>query len=98
MLGRQRLRVDAVAGLVQDAEERLVEESRVVPRRDAAVAGADAGAERVSRRVEPARFEIETDSGRRGPAKRLLPVRWEFAGEDVPLRRAPRGHDPLDER
>ena len=40
----QVLLVDAVAGFVEDAEERFVELPGVVARRQAAVAGADAGA------------------------------------------------------
>ena len=56
------LLVDPVAGLVQDAEERLVEELRVVAGCDAAVAGADAGAERVRGDVEPAGLEVEADA------------------------------------
>ena len=63
--GRQALLVDAVAGFVQDAEERLVEEARVVARGDAAVAGADAAAKRVRRHVEPAGVEVEADGRRR---------------------------------
>src|SRR5262249_44338342 len=51
---RQILLVQAVAGLVQDAEERLGKEARVEPCGEAAVAGADAGAERVGGGVEPA--------------------------------------------
>ena len=42
VVGRKVLLVERVAGLVQHAEERLVEEPRVVARGDAAVAGADA--------------------------------------------------------
>ena len=65
MLGGQALLVDAVAGLVQDAEEAFVEVARIVARGDAAVAGADAAAERVRRDVQPAGGEVEADRRRR---------------------------------
>src|SRR5690349_1098222 len=97
MLGRQRLFVNSVPGLVQNAEERLVEEPRIVPRRDTAVARADAGAERVCRRVEPAGVEVETDGGRRRAAERLLLVGRKLAGEDVAVGAASGRGDPLYE-
>src|SRR5207248_3031591 len=52
VLGRQVLLVQGVAGLVEHAEERLGEEPRVVPRRDAAVAGAEPGTEWVGGGVQ----------------------------------------------
>src|SRR3954469_2169512 len=69
--GGQILLVEAVAGLVEDPEKRFVEEARVVPGGNPAIAGADAGAERVRRRIQAAGVEVET-GGRRGRAGELL--------------------------
>ena len=50
---RQALFVDAVARLVQDAEEGRIEEMLVVARGDAAVVRSQRGAKRMGRHVEP---------------------------------------------
>ena len=74
VLGGQALVVEAVAGLVEDAEERVAEVLLVVAGGDAGVAGADAGAERVDGDVEPAGVEVEADGARR-PRCRVSPGR-----------------------
>ena len=71
---RQTLLVDAVARLVQDAEKGRVEESRVVPRGDAAVVRSERGTKGMGRHVEPSASEVKTDRRGRFLAKRLLHV------------------------
>src|SRR5262249_3249757 len=66
------LLVDAVAGLVKDAEERLVEMASVVARGDAAITGTDAAAKRMRRHIEPAGVEVEADGGGGFAAETLL--------------------------
>src|SRR5579871_380675 len=63
MLGRQPLLINAMPGFVQDAEERFVEVMHVVARGDAAIAGADTTAKRVSCHIQPAGLKIEPDGG-----------------------------------
>src|SRR6185437_16945360 len=72
MLGGQALLVDAVAGLVKNTEERFVEVPRIVARRDATIAGADAAAKWMRRHIEPAGVEVEADGGRGRLPKLLL--------------------------
>src|SRR5262249_32302627 len=79
-------------------EEALVEAARVVARGDAAVAGAEAAAERVRRRVEPAGGEVEADRRRRGLAEDPLPFDRVLALQDRARGLAPRGQDRPDER
>src|SRR5262249_17221454 len=55
----EALVVDAVTSLVQDAEKALVELTRMVARREPAVAWPDAAAKRVNGDVEPSGSEIE---------------------------------------
>src|SRR5581483_9229733 len=74
MLGVEALVVDAVAGLVQDAEEALVEETRIVACGESAIARADAAAEGMGRDVEPAGAKVEADSRGCRLAKELLPL------------------------
>src|SRR5262249_13374158 len=88
VLRQEPLFVQPVPGLVQDAAERLVEESRVVSRGDPAVAGADPGAERMGGDVEPARLEVEPDRLRCGPDERLLDLDRVLAFQHVALRLA----------
>src|SRR5262249_50382103 len=82
--GIEALLVDGVAGLVQDAEKRLVEETRVVARGDAAVAGADAAAKGMRRHVQPAGREVEANRRRGRFAEYPLAVNGVIAFEDVP--------------
>ena len=79
VLGGQALVVEAVAGLVQDAEERVAEVVLVVARGHAHVAGAEAGAERVDADVEPAGVEVEADR-RGGLRRRASPARRRGSG------------------
>src|SRR5262249_45362580 len=85
--------VEPMPRFVQDAEERLVEVMRVVAGRDAAVAGADAAAERVRGRVETAGLEVEADD--RGGLVAELILLWDrvLAFEDLGPRALPRRHD-----
>src|SRR5262249_104465 len=87
MFSRQVLLVKPVPGLVQDAEERFAEKLRVVASQDAGIAGPDAGAKRVRRRIEPTGIEVEAQ-GDSGPlAEDFLPFNWKFAVQDVSPRR-----------
>ena len=63
---KQSLVVNAMAGFVEHAKKRLVEEARIVPRRDAAIARTDARTKRMRGDVEPARLEVEADRLRGG--------------------------------
>src|SRR5262245_59996298 len=83
----EALVVDAVARLVQDAEEGLIEPARIVARRDAAVAGAVAATEWVGGDVEPAGTEVETNRRSRRLAENLLPFDRVVALQEVSLRR-----------
>src|SRR5690606_21210848 len=78
--GRQALLVEGVAGLVQGAEEGLVEVPGVVAGGDADVAGAEGGAEGVGGLVEAAAGEVEADGGGGGLGEELLAVDGEVAG------------------
>ena len=60
----QALLVEAVAGLVEDGEEAGEEVVLVLARRQADVAGGEAGGERVRGLVEPPGLEVEADRGR----------------------------------
>jgi hypothetical protein len=98
VFGREVLLVHRVPGLVEHAEERLVEELGVVPGGDAAVARAEPGAERVRGGVQPAAAEVEPDRDRRGLGEHLLPLDRELALQH-PLVRLLRGRDDRpDER
>ena len=66
----EALLVDAVAGLVQDAEEGLVEVARVVARGEPAVARADAAAERDARWCRAGRRRSRSRSPPRPPRRR----------------------------
>ena len=83
VLARQTLLVDAVARLVQDAEERLVEVMGVVARGDPAIARAGAAAERVRGHVEPAGVEVEADRRSRRLAEDALPIDRVVAFQDL---------------
>src|SRR5262249_28759991 len=98
VLGDQPLLVDAVAGFVQDPEERLVQMVRVEARRDAAIAGADAAAERVRRNVEPAGVEVEADGLGGRLAERLLLLDGVLALKDVAARLAAGCDERRDQR
>ena len=98
VFGGQALLVEGVAGLVEDAEERLVEVVRGVARRDPAVAGAEAAAKRVGRLVEPAGVEVEADRGGGGLAEQLLPIDRVVAVDDLAVRRPARGGDGREQR
>ena len=82
----QALLVDAVAGFVQDAEERLAEMLRVVARCDPAVVRAKGHAEGMDRHVQPAPAEVEPDpagglaSQRRRPSTEYRRARIEASG------------------
>src|SRR5262245_28586330 len=98
MFGQESLVVDSVSGLVEDAEERLIEEPRIVARGDATIPWSDPGAERVRGHVEPPGLEVEAD-GFRGPASKcLLDFDWVFAFEDLARGPASRWTDGRDKR
>src|SRR5262245_678258 len=82
VLRRQVLLVKRVAGFMEDAEERFTEVARIVPRRDAAIAGAEARAERMRGGVETSGGEVETERGRRRFREELLPLNRVVAFED----------------
>src|SRR5207245_5352999 len=79
----ESLFVHAVARFMKDAEERVVESLRVVARRDPAIAGAHAGAERVRGHVKPAGRKIEANRRRGRLAEDLLSVHGKVAFDDV---------------
>ena len=71
-LARQALLVEAVAGLVQHREEAGEEVVLALARRQAHVAGREAGGERVRRLVEPPGLEVEADRRRQAGADGAL--------------------------
>src|SRR5207302_1742325 len=82
----------------QDAEERLAEEARIVPRRDPAVAGTEPGTERMGRGVEATRGEVETERDRRSLGEDLLPVDRILALQDRRIRLLATLGDPANQR
>ena len=87
----QPLLVEAVADLVQDAEEGVAEVVLVEPGRDPAIARSDARAERMGGHVQPAALEVKADRGGHRLAKDLLPLARIETLEDR-LARSLRGH------
>jgi hypothetical protein len=76
----------AACRFVQDAKKRLVEKSRIVPSRDAAIARTHAGAKWMRRRVQSAGTEIKPDRGRGRLGKLLLPFHRELALKQFAVR------------
>src|SRR5262249_52995213 len=93
MLRRQVLFVDAVAGFMQHAKERFVEVILVVTRRDAHVAGTEAGAKWMGGDVKPSGVEVEADDRSRRAPELLLDGGGEFAVQDLAVGLAWRGQD-----
>ena len=96
--GVESLVVDAVARLVEDAKEALVEFARLVAGGEPAIARTDAAAKRVSSDVEAAGAEVESDRRRRRLPKKLLAVHGVVARQDVRARLRARGGDVGHER
>ena len=82
MGGVKTLVVKAVADFVKNAEEGVGEMMGVVPCCDPRVARADACAERMLGRIEPAAFEIKTHARRGGFTENALAVDGKLAMED----------------
>src|SRR5262245_1144122 len=74
LFGVETLLVQSVTRFMQSAEERLVEEARVVARCQTAIARPEARAERMCRHVEPAGLEVEADGRCRRLAEQLLTI------------------------
>src|SRR5579883_2609369 len=87
-----------MSSFVQHPKECFVEESRVIPRRDAAIAGAETRTERVSRGVEPTGGEVEADRCCSGLREHLLPVDRVFPGENARVGLPGRGNNLLYKR
>ncbi len=98
LLTRQALLVDTVAGLVQDAEEGLVEVARIVARGEPAIAGTGAAAKWMGGHVQPAGVEVKPD-GRGGRlAEEPLQLHRIFTLQDVAPGLARRPGDGGDQR
>src|SRR5262249_51653571 len=92
--------IEAVPGLVKDAEEGLAEVAGLVPRGDPAIPRPDPRAERVRRGVEAAGVEVEADRRRHGLAEDPLAVERIAGGTAKPREIGPdaASQDCLDER
>src|SRR5579875_4074054 len=98
MLGGQSLFVNAVAGFMEDAEERFAEMVRIIARGDAAIAGTDAAAKGMRGHVESAGVEVEADSSGSFPADTLLLFYGIRALEPITVRFAAGSNDGGDQR
>src|SRR3954452_7732417 len=97
MLSRKVLLVEAMARFVKDAEECFVEESRIVARRDAAIAGARARTERVRGSIETAPIKVEPNRRRCGFSEDLLAIDREFPMGQVAIGVPAGGHHRFDQ-
>ena len=97
MLGFQPLVVQAMAALVQNAEERIAEIILVIARGHAAIAGAQAGAERMHRHIQSSRFKIESNLRRRLAGQFLLKLRRIFSLQNFHRRLAAARGDLADQ-